>query len=698
MARHPKQDPSKDEDLQSALKLHRAGDFRQAISEYERILSQTSRQAFVHNKLGLAYKSVREFDTAIEHYERAIELNPDYAEAYSNLGNTLLKMGKIESALEFLESAVKLNREFVPALIGLANANASMGKLETAIAHFESVVGLQADHVEAHFKLGKYYAELGQNDKAIQHLRQTIQIRPDFVDAHNNLGNALNATGQYESAIPCYEKAIELRPDYSNAYNNLAVTLKKIGRADDALAYFEKAIELKPNYAEAYNNLGNALKDLGRGEYAIKYFEKAIKINPGLAEAHNNLALIYQKLNRLPQALEHSHKAIQINPAYAEAHNNLGMARQMLGENDKAMACYEKALQIKPGFGPAIRHLSKLDPERIAPATLEQRVNSPGISDEDAVSMLFALGEIYNSRKEYETAFAYFRRGNELNNKAQRYDHKIRADKVDRLISTYTRSLIDEKASFGIDTRTPVFIVGMPRSGTTLVEQILSSHPQVHGAGELGYLTSAEKLLRRRLGKDLAYPECIALADGANCRRLAEEYMKKIRDEHSADAKFVTDKMPDNFFRVGLIRILFPEAAIIHCRRNAMDTCNSIYFEVFVSDHPYAYDLQALGEFYLEYERIMAHWRTLPGVNLFEIQYEDLIADQEAQSRKMLNYIGLEWDDRCLAFHKNERAILTASNQQVRKPLYKDSIERWKRYSKGLEPLREVLLSGGIDV
>ena len=437
---------------------------------------------------------------------------------------------------------------------------------------------------------------------------------------------------------------------------------------------------------------------MGRGENAIKYFEKAFKIDPMLAEAHNNLALIYQKLNRIPIALEHSHRAIEINPDYAEAHNNLGLARQMLGENDQAMACYEKALQLKPGYGPANRHLIKLDPERIAPATLEQRLNTPGISDEDAIHMSFALGEIYNSRKDYAAAFAYFKRGNDLKNKTQRFDRKLQAEKTARLIKTYTRSLIDEKAGFGVDARMPIFIVGMPRSGTTLVEHILSSHADVFGAGELGYLTSAERLLQQRLGKDLPYPECVALADAANINRLAEEYVAKIRVDHSAEAIFVTDKMPDNFFRVGLISILFPGASIIHCRRNAMDICNSIYFHIFGSDHPHAYNLQTLGEYYLEYERIMAYWRALPGIDLFEIQYEDLVADQQTLSRKMLEYVGLEWDDRCLAFHKNARAILTASNQQVRQPIYKDSIDRWKRYSNELEPLRAVLSNGGVNV
>jgi len=244
----------------------------------------------------------------------------------------------------------------------------------------------------------------------------------------------------------------------------------------------------------------------------------------------------------------------------------------------------------------------------------------------------------------------------------------------------------------------PIFIVGMPRSGTTLVEQILSSHPRVFGAGELGYMTSAEQLLQNRLGNSVSYPECVRLADSANIERLALDYVNKIRQDHSPDAEFVTDKMPDNFLRIGLIRILFPRAAIIHCRRNAMDTCNSIYFQIFVSEHPYAYDLQALGYYYLEYERIMAHWRTEPAINMLEIQYEDLVTEQETHSKRLLQHVGLPWDERCLAFHEHERAILTASNQQVRQPMYQGSIERWKRYSSGLQPLRAVLGEGGVDV
>lgn len=302
----------------------------------------------------------------------------------------------------------------------------------------------------------------------------------------------------------------------------------------------------------------------------------------------------------------------------------------------------------------------------------------------------FALGKIFDDIKSFTKAFEHYLKGNTFKRKTIIYDSQNHSAFVDRLIKIYSKKYLQEKTACGSDSKLPVFIVGMPRSGTTLVEQIVSSHPQVYGAGELISLLRIENTIAKQFEASSPYPECMPLCKDSTLLRFSAEYLEELGN-HSQDANCITDKMPDNFLRIGLIKTLFPYARIIHCQRNAMDTCTSIFLNYFGNDIRYSFDLTEIGQYYLDYTRLMEYWSSLFPSEILDVQYEELVMNQEIVSRQLIKYLGLEWDENCLDFHNNKRAVRTASSLQVRQPIYRNSINRWKHYEKHLEPLIAIL-------
>ena len=314
----------------------------------------------------------------------------------------------------------------------------------------------------------------------------------------------------------------------------------------------------------------------------------------------------------------------------------------------------------------------------------------PALSDNDKMHLHYALANIFIKSDQYDKTFDQYNKANELKRKKLTYDAKEHTAYIDKLIAIFTRDYFKENIIRGNNSELPVFIVGMPRSGTTLVEQIVSSHPQVFGAGELAVFTHIEAGLNKNFDASDSYPECMSLCSKSVIHDYAQYYLIELK-KYAGNAIRITDKMPNNFLRIGLIKTMFPNARIIHCQRNPLDTCLSIYTNYFIRGNQYTYDLTELGQYYLDYERLMSHWRNLFESQIFEIQYEELVMNQEKLSKQLIDYVGLDWDEGCINFHKNKRAVKTASNLQVREPMYSRSIDRWKSYKKQLEPLRAIL-------
>lgn len=503
-------------------------------------------------------------------------------------------------------------------------------------------------------------------------------------------GLALQQRGRLVEAAQAYREAIKLKRRFAEAMTNLGNVLKDQGQWDEALDEYKRALKIYPRHAIVLNNVGHVLAHLGQDVLAVSYLRKAIQADPGYADAFVNLGNALRNSDE-ERAIAAFRKALAINPQLPEAYNNLGALLEEQGRFDEARDALLEALRLRPDFGEAHRHLANL--ERHGEVTdhirsMQALMESAATSDHDKIHIGFGLGKACEDIGEYARAIEFFNQANRL--KRHTFSYSLDSDRryFEALMAIFDAARLAGESS-GIEDETPIFIVGMPRSGTSLVEQILASHPRVFGAGELEYLPRAlDARCAKFAGGDKI--ECLQRLSRLGLRRIGSDYLKQLR-AHDRKARFIVDKLPHNFLHVGLIRLALPRARIVHCLRDPIDTCLSVYKNYFTGYHPYAYDQQELGGYYRLYRALMAHWQAATGDAFYTIRYEDLIADPAQQIRSLLEYCDLEWDDACLAFHRNKRRVSTASSAQVRRPIYSDSVALWRHYEGGLGELISAL-------
>jgi Flp pilus assembly protein TadD len=639
----------------------------------------------------------------------------------------LHRAGRLEDAEPVYRAILKDQPQHPHALHLLGLVCHQTGRQEEALALISQAIDVFGPHPEFHCNLAAVYQATGRTDLAETHCRQALQLRPDYPEAHNNLGIALRDQGKDEEAEAEFRAATSVNPQYADAFWNLGVLLNARGEQTDALTPLIEAVRLAPNNAMARISLGAVLLALGQTEESSKQLNEAIRIAPNATRAYTTLGAVWERLpnnwdvpvrNALenptfrPAASErvsphelaarYYRKALEIEPDDVEAHNKLGMLLLNQGQTADALVEFQATLKHDPGNSMAYLNIGKmvssgfhqLSDEEIQ--NLRTLAEQPKMTVESRGRLHYALAQVFDKKGSYDEAFAHLETANELKQqwqlkRAVTFDPLAHAERVDQLIAAFTPAYFERVRSFGIASELPVFIVGMPRSGTSLTEQILASHPRVHGAGELSELDGFAATLPERLGaEDVGYPACMARLDAPTARMLGRAHVNELQ-KMKPDALRVTDKAPLNFFHVGIIVSVFPRARIIHCRRNPVDTCLSCYFQNFAEAFAFTHDQKSLGQYYREYERLMAHWdEVLPG-RIYHLDYEDMTADQEGTSRKLVAHCGLEWDERCLNFHETDRTVKTFSSLQVRRPMYRSSVERWKRYEKHLHPLLEAL-------
>jgi tetratricopeptide (TPR) repeat protein len=515
---------------------------------------------------------------------------------------------------------------------------------------------------DAHHNLGITLQASGQHAEAAKSFGRAIEILPTFAEAHRNLGSALQAQGEYAKAADCARRALALHPASAAAHNNLGNALWSQGRADAAVPCFERALELNPQDAAAHNNLGNALRDLERFDAAAASYGRAIALSPGFAEAHSNLGILYRNQGRLVEAEAACQRSLELDARGIPAILLLASLRADGGRFGEAEALCRRAISIDPhcieawAALPAYRRMGHGDAAWLQQA--RSLVQRPLPARREAL-LRYAMGKYCDDVAEYDAAFDHYRRANELMRAVSpAYDRDAMERFVDKLIAAPAH--LGSRSSG--DSSRVVFIVGMPRSGTTLAEQILASHDEVFGAGELKFWTEAKT------------------ASG-------DVYLAHLPAD-SIKAARVIDKMPYNFLHLGMIHAALPQAKIIHVHRDPVDTCLSIYFQDFGDTQPYARDLGDLAHYYDQYRRIMRHWiKVLPPEAILDLAYEDLVADQERWSRAMVRFIGLDWDPGCLEFERTERAVMTASFRQVRQKMHARSVGRSRHYEQFVTPL-----------
>jgi tetratricopeptide (TPR) repeat protein len=496
---------------------------------------------------------------------------------------------------------------------------------------------------------------------------------------------------RFGEAEAAFRSVLDRFPEHWAALMGLGMLALEAGNPAASVELLARALAKRPSDPALLNNLGNALIAANRPQEAIEKLEKALKARPRFPEALCNSARALRQLGRGEDALRAYERCEAIAPDHAPARIGRNRALLELGRADEAVAGLRAFLEEKPRSVSAYALLArarKFGPGDPEPERVEALLTDPGLRTADRIPLAYAAAKMADDLGDCDRAIAHLKSANRMRTGVADPDYY--RDRVDAIISTFTRPFLEERAGWGDPSDLPVFIVGMPRSGTTLTEQILASHPLVRGAGELETLTRLAGELRKATGAPEPYPQAARKLGPELARDFGARYVEEVR-RLGPGASRVTDKMPHNFEQLGLIALLLPKARVIHCRRDPVDTCLSCYMHQFQDRHAYNRDLRALGLYYRQYERLMAHWReALPSPPL-DIRYEELVADPERHIRRLLDHCGLPWDDRCLAFHETRRSVVTPSTWQVRQPLYTGSVGRWRRYERHLGPLLEAL-------
>jgi len=511
--------------------------------------------------------------------------------------------------------------------------------------------------------------------------------RPDRAKAQQlfNRGNKLIEQGAYAEAAAVYEQAVELDSSHAEALNNLGSSLSYLGRYEEAEQCFRVAIAAKPNFADPYRNLGVLLRQKSYLSDAEALLRRALKLRPTDVDARINLGLTLVLLGRLRDARACFAKVLKTTPRNALALFGMGQIAMVEGRFEEAETIFRRTLEIKPKMTNALAALALTRKMTIADGEWlknAEEIATSAIHPMEEANLRFAMGKYCDEVSDFSRAFQNFKRGNELlKAAAEDYDRKERSHLIDQLIRVYSREAISKIGAAGSSSAKPVFVVGMPRSGTSLAEQIIASHPAAYGTGELDFWNSPtlkEAGVTQGPLSETARP------------RVAEEYLR-ILEGFSKSASRIINKAPVNSDFLGLIYSVFPNARVIYMQRDPIDTCLSCYFQHFLTGINFAFELSDLVHYYREHQRIMAHWRAvLPAGFILDVPYEELVVDHETWSRKMLDFVGLEWDAGVLEFHTNKRQVTTASAWQVRQKVYKSSVARWHNYEKFIGPLKSL--------
>jgi len=644
--------------MQQGVMLLQKGNLPAAATLFQQILNAYPRHADALHLLGLVQGRSGELKQAVKSIKRALKINPKAAHYYRNLG------------LFLMESKQQ----------------------QEAIVAFKEAIALNPKDADSHNDLGVTFSSQNRVEEAIAEYKKAIRKDPENIRAYNNLGNDLLKKDKLSEAEACQRKVLEINPRDPDAYLNLGIVLRLQACTEESIDVLQQAITFNSKHKEAYLQLGISLTQLDRLDDAVDALNLAMALDPSCRETCRSLGVVLEKQGRIDDAFKMYRRALEIDPQFVEAYLTLGMSLSRLGKFQESNECYCQAIKINPLEARAYKQLvrSKRSAEyEDKLRNMERFYRQKDTPNEQKVTFAFALGMVFEEQNNYEKAFRYLREGNDLKRSTYEYKIEEHQDYFDRLKEVFTTEFFNQRADVGSPDESPIFILGMPRSGTTLVEQMLASHSEIFGAGELTYLSDIGKRMGGK-DKDLKFPECMLELEQKEFAHWGSEYVRKIRSK-SDSAPYITDKMPHNLLRIGLIKLILPNAKIIHCVRDPMDTCLSIYKTDFNALHKFAYELTELGQYYKLYLDLMAHWRrVLPGF-VFDVQYEDLVAQQEVQTRRLLEYCGLPWEDACLAFHQTKRTVATASLAQVRQPIYSDSVRLWESYGKRLAPLEKAL-------
>jgi tetratricopeptide (TPR) repeat protein len=660
-----------------------------------------------------------------------IESRPGNADAHNIYGVTLNALGKKKEAIAALRRAIKLAPNAASIHANLGEVLRQAGQLNEAAMSLETAVGLDPANAQALNNLGIIRYEQGMYDDAADYYRRALGVRLSMSEAQNNLGNALRMAGDIDGAMQAYQEALTHREAYPEAYNNLGTLLQQDNRLEEAEHALKKAIAQNPRYVEAHNNLALLYSAQKRDVDALRILSDALKFAPTNPQTLLITARIQNRRSNYAAADQATRAVLKADPDNAEALTLLGQVLHETDSYDEAIQVLEKAVTLKADnpealnfYGVALKSVGRLDEAREfilkslalndsmygAYANLSDLVDfskdkgeelfnrmdaifetASNLEAEQLLPLHFAYAKALEDRGEHERALQHYIVGGRMKRAQLEYKEEDTFGFFDAICDAFPKGMFTNRKFAGIQDERPVFIIGMPRSGSTLVEQILSSHPDIYGAGEVKYLSQALGQLRDRFPSLPKYPEMMTKITPAQLDIVAKKYLTAVT-AGVGDAKRITDKLLTNYFFVGLIHLLFPKAKFIHTARDPIDTCLSGFTKLFKDDMPHSYDLGELGRYYGKYSELMAYWeKVLPDGVMTTVAYEDVVENTEKTTKQLIKFLGLPWNPKCLDFHRSGRPVKTASVAQVRRPIYKTAVKRWKKYGDGLQPLVDAI-------
>jgi tetratricopeptide (TPR) repeat protein len=610
----------------------------------------------------------------------------------------------------------------------LATAQVRMGNDQAAVGVLGPLARACPRWAQAHADLGTALSRLGRFDEAIAALRRATELQPELPDAWLALADALHAHGDaagadaaylqhvrqsardprllaagkalFENRLPEAEEQLRARleraPNDVAAMRMLAEVDARLGRDDDALSLLTRCLELAPGFQPARKNLAQVLNRGNRQAEALEQVDALLAADPANPSYRNLKAVILGRIGDYAQAIALYEELLAAHPRHPQLWMSYGHALKTAGAQDRAIDAYRRAIALDPGCGEAYWSLANLKTVRFDAgdiAAMQAQLQRDDLADEPRLHFDFALGKALEDGGDYETSFRHYLDGNARRLKLVPYSADDNAGRGRAARRVYTREFFAEREGWGCDAPDPIFIVGMPRAGSTLVEQILSSHPAVEGTMELPEIISLARALRRRADspQTTSYHDILAGIDADEARALGEQYLQRTRIHRKRGAPLFIDKMPNNFAHIGLIRLALPNAKIIDARRHPLACCLSGFKQHFARGQDFSYSLADIGRYYRDYVELMAHFdEVLPG-KVHRVVYEDMVDDTEAEVRRLLAHCGLPFDEACLRFFENPRAVRTASSEQVRKPIYRDGVDHWRHYEAWLGPLEAAL-------
>jgi tetratricopeptide (TPR) repeat protein len=674
------------------------GEYARAVESLTRAVALRPSQPAFHVDLGEAYRNLGECVRAAGCCRTALKLRPDFPEALNTLGLCLQGMDRRDEAVESFRHALELRPEMVTAHNNLGVVFQEMGRLDEAIVHFRQAVDLAPALFRVRTNLGLALLDNGQADESLEHLQEAARLQPDLAILHHNLGNALRTLERHVEARAAYLEAMRLDPELPRNELSIGTTLKEEGQFGNALPWFKLAVEREPDDPSLWEQLAGIYTELDEPGEAIPCWERVLALSPReRATTHLGLGGVLQDEGRLIEARDHYLAAAQLQPDSPAPQLHLGGLDQEEGDLEGAEAAFRTALRLQPNASLPHARLATLLRGNLPDAdlaALETRLANPYLEPGPRARLLFGLAHVLDARGDFARAAECVTRANALSRESgkNRRDYAPNDHErfVDGLIRAFDANFFARVAGMGAETLRPVFVFGLPRSGTTLVEQVLASHPQVHGAGELRLGRQSFEDVPAALDRPLPPIECIPDLHAEAIRRLAEAHLERLAALDGGRSARIVNKMPDNTLYLGLLGALFPRATFIHCRRDLRDVAVSCWMTDFRSIR-WAHAPEHIAARFRDYARLMDHWRSAFPLPVHEVRYEETVADLEGVARRLVTACGLEWDPACLEFHRTRRPVRTASITQVRKPIYTTSVARWKNYEAALGELFRAL-------